>query len=247
MINTPPTLMTLVPPVLPWLLGLLLVPAGKTLGQLVRKWALRWLPAVMLVALSATAGTPAHAGWFTRGPDPKTEAANRALERAATIAAEAAAVQAQDHRKMLEAVTALSSERTFLAAQLTSLGKLAARDSAWAAAIEAAGPVLVAVAVLAVGGVALWMVTRTSEQDAQLASVLVDEIAGGGACTGLLGPRNPPAPKSPGLPRAGHPRAIDIYPGSKDIYSPAPDPDQEHDPNQYPDPAPETQEGELPF
>jgi hypothetical protein len=238
--------MTLVPPVLPWLLGLLLVPAGKTLGQLVQKWALRWLPAVMLVALTAAAGTPALAGWFTRGPDPKTEAANRVLERAATIAAEAAAVQTQDHRKMLEAVTALSSERTFLAAQLSSLGKLAARDAAWAAAIETSGPVLVAVAVLAVGGVALWMVTRTSEQDSQLASVLVDEIAGDGAGVGLLGPRTPPAPKSPGLPRAGHPRAIDIYPGSKETYSPAPDPDQP-DPNQYPNPTPETQEGELPF
>jgi len=96
--------------------------------------------------------------------------------------------------------------------------------------------------------VALWMVTRTSEQDAQLASVLVDEIAGTGAGVGLLGHRNPHAPKSPGLPRAGHPRAIDLYPGSKAIYSPAPEPDQEHDLNQPdPNPTPESQEGELPF
>ena len=236
MTNTPPTLMTLVPPVLPWLLGLLLVPAGKTLGQLVRKWALRWLPTVLLVALSAATGTPALAGWFTRGPDPKTEAANRALERAATIAAEAAAVQTQDHRKMLEAVTALSSERTFLAAQLTSLGKLAARDAAWAAAIETTGPVLVAVAVLAVGGVALWMVTRTSEQDAQLASVLEDEIAGTG--TGLLlrgpgqhrlGSDSPPMNASPPPLLASGP-ALPVA-----------------GPDHHQHPAPETQEGELPF
>ena len=116
MTNSPPFLMTLLPPCLPWLLGLLLVPAGKTLGQLVRQWAFRWLPAVMLVALTAATGTPALAGWFTRGSDPKTEAANHALERAARIAAEAAAVQAQQHKSILEAVTALSNERTHLAA-----------------------------------------------------------------------------------------------------------------------------------
>ena len=239
MTNTPPTLMTLVPPVLPWLLGLLLVPAGKTLGQLVQKWALRWLPAVMLVALTAAAGTPALAGWFTRGPDPKTEAANRVLERAATIAAEAAAVQTQDHRKMLEAVTALSSERTFLAAQLSSLGKLAARDAAWAAAIETTGPMLVAVAVLAVGGVALWMVTRTSEQDSQLASVLVDEIAGTG--TGiLLRASGQSRLGSDSLPVNGSPPTLLTHGKA------FPAAGQEHD---QPDPTltPESQEGELPF
>ena len=190
----------------------------------------------MLVMVSACAGTPALAGWFTRGPDPKTEAANHALERAARIAAEAAAVQAQQHKSILEAVTALSNERTHLAAQLTHLGQLAARDTAWAAAVHTIGPVLVAVAVLAVGGVALWMVTRTSEQDAQLASVLVDEIAGTG--TGLLlhGPGQHRL-DSDSLPmNASPPTLLASGPAFRVA-------GQEHAQH----PAPETQEGELPF
>jgi hypothetical protein len=36
------------------------------------------------------------------------------------------------------------------------------------------------VAVLALGCMAIWLVTRSSDQDARLASVLVDEIAGTG-------------------------------------------------------------------
>lgn len=225
--NTVPDLL---PPWLPWLtrlLALLVGPAAKTLGHILRHRLSRWLPVVLLVALSGCSGNPAVAGWFTRGPDPKTEAANRALERAATIAAEAAAVQAQDHQKFLEAITALSDERTHLAAQLTTLGKLAAKDAAWAAAIETAGPVLVAVAVLAVGGVALWTVTRSGQQDSELASVLVDEVLSGGR---LASTGNPALASGPGLPNAGRPRAIDIYPEG-----------------QLPDPNPETQEGELPF
>ena len=80
----------------------------------------------------------------------------------------------------LEAVTALSNERTNLAQQLTHLGQLAATNSAWAAALHTAGPVLIAVAVLALGCAACWMTTRASDTDSHLASVLVEEIVGTG-------------------------------------------------------------------
>jgi hypothetical protein len=40
--------------------------------------------------------------------------------------------------------------------------------------------VLIAVAVLAVGCAAIWMVTRASDHDSHLASVLVEEITGTG-------------------------------------------------------------------
>jgi hypothetical protein len=157
-----------------WLIAKGLAAAGGPL-----KWAAKksWPLALVLLALAAS---PASAGWFTRGPDPKTEAANRALERAAQIAAEAASTQAQEHGRLLHAVEALSNERTHLAKHLEHLGTLASRDSAYAAAIQAAAPLLVAVAVLALGGAAIWLVTRSGSQDAELAAVLVDEITGAG-------------------------------------------------------------------
>ena len=139
-------------------------------------------PAWPLAALglaSMVLASPAKAGWFW-GPDPKVEAANRALQQAAQIATEAARTQASQQGQLLAAVEALSNERTQLAGHLTHLGEMAARDSAWAAALQAAGPVLVTVAVLALGCMAIWLVTRSSDQDARLASVLVDEIAGTG-------------------------------------------------------------------
>ncbi len=56
-----------------------------------------------------------------------------------------------------EVITALSSERTQLAGHLQHIGELATRDSQWAAALTAFSPVLVAVAVLSVGALALWL------------------------------------------------------------------------------------------
>jgi hypothetical protein len=167
-------------------------------------------PAWLLAALglvSMVLASPAKAGGFW-GPDPKVEAANRALQQAAEIATEAAKNQASQQGQLLAAVEALSNERTQLAGHLTHLGEMAARDSAWAAALQAAGPVLVTVAVLALGCMAIWLVTRSSDQDARLASVLVDEIAGTGP--GVLGG---PASEGPSLRER-----IDIY-SSKDIYS----------------------------
>jgi len=143
-----------------------------------------WLLAAIVGAVLGLFGGSADAGWFSWGPDPKIEAANRALQRAAQIATEAANIQAQQHGQILEAVTALSNERTNLAQQLTHLGQLAATNSAWAAALHTAGPVLIAVAVLALGCAACWMVTRASDHDSHLASVLVEEITGTGTGIG---------------------------------------------------------------
>ncbi|MFM7289999.1 MAG: hypothetical protein ACKO6B_02065, partial [Planctomycetia bacterium] len=88
--------------------------------------------------------------------------------------------QAQEHGRLLQAVEALSNERIQLAGHLKHLGTLASRDSAYAAAIQAAAPLLVAVAVLALGCAAIWLVARSGSQDAELAAVLVDEIIGTG-------------------------------------------------------------------
>ena len=146
-----------------------------------------WLLAAIVGAVLGLFGGSADAGWFNWGPDPKTEAANQALQRAAQIAADAANIQARQHGQILEAITALSDERTNLAEQLTHLGQLAATNSAWAAALHTAGPVLIAVAVLALGCVAIWMTTRASDHDSHLASVLVEEIVGTGPGVLLAG------------------------------------------------------------
>jgi hypothetical protein len=139
-----------------------------------------WVMAAAVGAITALLTAPAQAGWFW-GPDPKVEAANRALERAAEIATDAARTQSGQQSQLLAAIEALSSERAQIAGQLGRLGELAARDSAWAAALQAVGPVLVAVVVLALGCAAIWMVTRASNHDSDLATVLVSEIAGTGA------------------------------------------------------------------
>ena len=142
-------------------------------------WRKSWstLVAVVLAGLFAN---PADAGWFTRKPDPALEAANRALAQAAETANEAARIQGEQNVRIAEAITQLSGERAQLAGHLESLREFAARDSAWAAALLASGPVIVVALVLAVGGVALWLVTRSGPADAQLVDVLLDEVTGDG-------------------------------------------------------------------
>ncbi len=63
-------------------------------------------------------------------------------------------------RRSMGHVTALSSERAQLASHLHRIGELAGRDSQWAAAITAFSPVLIVIAVLAVGARALWLAYR---------------------------------------------------------------------------------------
>jgi hypothetical protein len=168
-------------------------PAATLLGFLLPLWKttkwvawLRWpawLMAGAVGVLTALLTTSAQAGWLA-GPDRRTEAANRTLEQAARIANEAARTQANDHGRYLEAVAALAGEREQLAGYLQALASAVSRDSVWAAALNALGPALVAVTVLAVGGLALWLVLRPNREDALLASLLVDELEGGG--TGAL-------------------------------------------------------------
>ena len=181
------TIATIVNIALPWLYWLFFLALKIAWGSL--RWVAcltspAWLLAAIAGAVLGLFGGSAEAGWFSWGPDPKIEAANQALQRAAQIATEAAQTQASQQGQLLAAVEALSNERTHLASHLQTLGEMAARDSAWAAALQAAGPVLIAVAVLAVGCAAIWMLTRAADRDADLATVLVEEIAGTG--TGVL-------------------------------------------------------------
>ncbi|MEI8320340.1 MAG: hypothetical protein WCH79_20610, partial [Planctomycetia bacterium] len=77
-----------------------------------------------------------------------------------------------------EAISQLSSERSQLAGHLERWRDFSANDSAWAAALESFGPTVVIALVLAVGGMALWLVTRSGPADAQLVNVLLDEVTG---------------------------------------------------------------------
>ena len=149
----------------------------------VARWA-TWLfwPAGLLVAgLGALCGLgcrQANAGWFGwLGNDTrKLEAANRAVHAAAEVVNESARLQADQNVAISEAITALSSERAQLAGHLQRIGEMAAQDSQWAAALTAFSPVLIAVAVLAVGALALWLAYREHAGDAELAEVLVESV-----------------------------------------------------------------------
>lgn len=142
-------------------------------------WQKSWSTLVALVVAGLFAN-PADAGWFTRKPDPALEAANRALAQAAETANEAARIQGDQNVRIAEAITQLSGERAQLAGHLGRLRDFSTRDSAWAAALESFGPTVVVALVLAVGGVALWLVTRSGPADAQLVDVLLDEVTGDG-------------------------------------------------------------------
>ncbi len=144
-------------------------------------WRFLWRRAFNTLAILSLTGLladPASAGWFTKNPDPAIEAANRALEQAAQTANESARIQADQNIRIAEAIHQLSSERIQLAGHLERWRDFSARDSAWAAALESFGPTIVVVLVLAVGGMALWLVTRSGPADAQLVNVLLDEVTG---------------------------------------------------------------------
>jgi hypothetical protein len=108
-----------------------------------------------------------------------TLSANETLERAASIANQAASQQADQNIRVAEAITSLSAERTQLADLLSDFSKHATRDSAWASALLTLGPVAIVVAILAVGCLALWLAMNEPPlPDADLmASVLMDEAA----------------------------------------------------------------------
>jgi hypothetical protein len=152
-------------------------------GWFVARWAtwLLWPLGAIVAGLGALLGLgcrQASAGWFGwLGTDTtKLEAANRAVHAAAEVVNESARLQADQNVAISEAITALSSERAQLAGHLQHIGELAGRDSQWAAALTAFSPVLVAVAVLSVGALALWLAYRDHAGDAELAEVLVESV-----------------------------------------------------------------------
>ena len=152
-------------------------------GWFVTRWA-TWLlwPVGMLVAgLGALCGLgcrQANAGWFgwLARDTTKLEAANRAVHAAAEVVNESARLQADQNVAISEAITALSSEHAQIAGHLQHIGEIAQQDSQWAAALTAFSPVLVAVAVLSVGALALWLAYRDHAGDAELAEVLVESV-----------------------------------------------------------------------
>ena len=173
-------------------------------GWFVARWA-TWLlwPVGMLVAgVGALLGLgcrQANAGWFgwLARDTTKLEAANQAVHAAAEVVNESARLQADQNIAISEAITALSAERAQLAGHLQRIGEIAQQDSQWAAALTTFGPVLVAVAVLAVGALALWLAYREHAGDAELADVLVESVTSehGRLNLGFFNsPSDPPGP-----------------------------------------------------
>ena len=152
-------------------------------GWFVARWAtwLLWPVGILIASVGAFLGLgcrQASAGWFgwLARDTAKLEAANRAVHAAAEVVNESARLQADQNIAISEAITALSSERAQLAGHLRLIGELAVQDSQWAAALTAFSPVLVAVAVLAVGALALWLAYREHAGDSELAEVLVESV-----------------------------------------------------------------------
>jgi hypothetical protein len=119
------------------------------------------MSAALLAASCGFLTSPANAGWFDWfGRDQKLERANTALQSAAEVVNHSAKLQADQNIQVLEAVQALSRERMQLAGYLQKLGQFTAEDSQLAAAVTLLGPLLIAVAVLAVGAYALRIALR---------------------------------------------------------------------------------------
>ena len=166
-----------------------------------------WPVGMLVAGLGALCGLgcrQANAGWFGwLGTDTtKLEAANRAVHAAAEVVNESARLQADQNIAISEAIAALSTERAQLAGHLQHIGELAGRDSQWAAALTAFSPVLVAVAVLAVGGLALWLAYREHAGDAELAEVLVESVTSehGRLNLGVFSSSDTPGPHTMLLP-----------------------------------------------
>ena len=172
------------------------------------------LKSVLVTSLVAGLASPTHAGWFTRRPDPVTQAANQALERAAAIANQAASQQADQNIRVAEAISSLSLERTQLADLLAEYSKHATRESAWASALLTLGPVAIVVAILAIGGLALWLALNDRPlPDSELASVLIDEAAGvSPGPFSIGGPRKTPHTSLAGMLDVEHLAGIEADP-----------------------------------
>lgn len=149
-------------------------------------------PVVLAMAVLVVSAQSAEAGWMSwlwgsntreleRSLDVAQEAA-RVASQAAESQAQQAVAHAQQNARLAETLGQLSSERSNLADHLYSLTEMGLKDSQWAAALHAFGPVLVCVAVLLVAGLALWLANRPGEgqQDSDFAEtvdLLVGELA----------------------------------------------------------------------
>ena len=184
-------------------LALLQFLAGLLFQALMGVLWLFW-PIVVVGVLIATAQS-AEAGWFSWLWGSNTRQLERSLEvaeEAARVASEAsqaqaqqAAAQADQNARLAETLGQLSNERSNLADHLHALTELGLQDSQWAAALTAAGPVLVCVTVLLVAGLALWLANKSGEgQHAELAEtvdLLVEEMAAAASePRAIYGPRS---------------------------------------------------------
>ena len=155
-------------------------------------WALwpmwpHWL-IFSVTAFLATSAIPAHAGWLSWlwGSDTRhleryaelAQEAARVASEAAQAQAQQAAAQAAQNSLLAETLSQLSSERSNLADHLHSLSEMGLRDSQWAAAITASGPVLICLTVLVVAGLALWLVTRTGGNESVELADTLDMLVG---------------------------------------------------------------------
>lgn len=152
-----------------------------------------WLlwPAAIVLLMAIALSPSVEAGWISWLWKSDTRELERSLEvarDAAQTASEAsqaqalqAVAQAEQNARVAETLGELSSERANLADHIRALQDLDLRDSQWAAAVNASGPVLVCVTALLVAGLALWLVNRPMEGErADLGSamdLLVDEVA----------------------------------------------------------------------
>ncbi len=171
----------------------LLVLAQFIAGLLLRLFScVLWFfwPLVVMGFLIATAQS-AEAGWMSwlLGSDTRhlerslkvAQEAARVASQAAESQAQQAEAQAQQNARLAETLGQLSSERSNLADYLHALTELGLKDSHWAAALNASGPVLVCITVLLVAGLALWLANRAGdgrqEELAATVDLLVEEIA----------------------------------------------------------------------
>ena len=153
-----------------------------------------WILALALGWFFASAES-AQAGWFSwlwrdsdhAGSIERLEAANRALQSAAEVVNEASRSQADQNVEVLSAIQALSNERTELAGYLERISGLAIQDAQWAAALNLAAPVLLAVSVLLVAALALWLTHKSQPDDAAVLDVLLVEELAHDASTGSQG------------------------------------------------------------
>ena len=141
---------------------------------------LAWLlwPSLLITGLlGLVSGTaqPAQAGWtdwlWARPDTSQIERSAELAQNAARVAAQAvatqaeqAAAQATQNARLAETLGQLSRERQEYAQLLDSFAAIAMRDSQWAAALTAVGPIAVCLSVLGLAALAVWMTTRASPE-----------------------------------------------------------------------------------